>query len=63
LIGWVADHDLPLKGRFSETYLFDERDTDDPDSYRTLISLGIAAVPAGSRRLNSDIETWAEPGG
>jgi len=57
LIGWVADHDLPLNGRFSETYLVDERDTDDPDSYLTLISLGITAVPATSRQLDSDIET------
>jgi DNA-binding transcriptional MerR regulator len=45
LIGWVADHDLPLSGWFSETYLVDERDTDDPDSFCTQISLGVAAAP------------------
>jgi effector-binding domain-containing protein len=46
LFDWVAAHDLPLTGQFSETYLVDERDTDDPDEFRTLISLGIAAIPA-----------------
>jgi DNA-binding transcriptional MerR regulator len=45
LIAWVAEHDLPLTGRFSETYLVDERDTDDADAFRTLIGLGIATTP------------------
>ena len=44
LVSWVAEHDLPLAGRFSETYLVDERDTDDPDAYRTAIGLAIAAA-------------------
>ncbi len=49
LIAWVAEHDLPLTGRFSETYLVDERDTDDPDAFRTLIGLEIAATPKPPR--------------
>ena len=45
LVAWVAERNLPLTSRFSETYLVDERDTDDPDSFRTLIGLGIASTP------------------
>ena len=41
LVSWVAERGLPLAGRFSETYLLDERDTDDPDAYRTAISLAL----------------------
>jgi effector-binding domain-containing protein len=46
LFDWVAEHDLPLTGQFGETYLVDERDTDDLEDFRTLVSLGITAIPA-----------------
>jgi len=42
LVAWVTDRNLPVTGEFSETYLIDERDTDDPDAYRTAIGLMIA---------------------
>ena len=47
LVSWAAGHNLPLTGRFSETYLVDERDTDDPDLFRTLLSLTLV-TPTGS---------------
>jgi len=41
MVSWAAENNLPLTGRFSETYLVDERDTDDPDLFRTLLSLAL----------------------
>jgi len=46
LFDWVAEHDLPLTGQLGETYLVDECDTDDPEDFHTLVSLGITAIPA-----------------
>lgn len=39
LFSWVAEHGLAVDDRFCETYLVDERDTTDPDEYRTLIAV------------------------
>ena len=46
LFDWVAEHDLPLTGQFGETYPVDERDTDDLEDFRILVSLGITAIRA-----------------
>jgi DNA-binding transcriptional MerR regulator len=42
LIAWAAERNLPLSGRFCETYLVDERDADDPDAFRTALGLVLA---------------------
>jgi DNA-binding transcriptional MerR regulator len=49
LIAWAAERNLPLTGRFRETYLVDERDTNDPDAFRTALGLVLAREGAAPR--------------